>query len=156
MATHFLLSNKARTLSLSAILRMTDDEAHDRFVAIRFAANGGAPYCPRCECTAVYTYAARKIWKCKRCNHQFSVTSGTIFASRKLPIRDYLAARAAGRGCLDHAHPDVRQHQRPIDHDRGEGGGDGFAGRGGLTPNRVYYRQCPALRTRHRSRGTVR
>ncbi len=94
MATHFLLSNKARTLSLSAILRMTDDEAHDRFVAIRFAANGGAPYCPRCECTAVYTYAARKIWKCKRCNHQFSVTSGTIFASRKLPIRDYLAAIA--------------------------------------------------------------
>src|ERR1700722_69372 len=51
-----------------------------------------AQRCPRCECTAVYTYAARRIWKCKRCNHQFSVTSGTIFSSRKLPIRDYLAA----------------------------------------------------------------
>jgi transposase-like protein len=33
-------------------------------------------------------------WKCKACNHQFSVTSGTIFASRKLAIRDYLAATA--------------------------------------------------------------
>ena len=32
--------------------------------------------------------------KCKGCSHQFSVTSGTIFASRKLPIRDYLAAIA--------------------------------------------------------------
>ena len=43
---------------------------------------------------AIYTYAARRIWKCKACGHQFSVTSGTIFASRKLPIRDYLAAIA--------------------------------------------------------------
>ena len=48
----------------------------------------------RCDCAAVYTYAARRIWKCKACMHQFSVTSGTIFASRKLPIRDYLAAIA--------------------------------------------------------------
>jgi transposase-like protein len=41
-----------------------------------------------------YTYASRKIWKCQLCNRQFSVTSGTIFASRKLPIRDHLAAIA--------------------------------------------------------------
>jgi len=94
MAQHFLLSAKARTLSLGAIMRMTDDEAHARFEAIRFADNGGAAFCPRCDCTAVYAYAARRIWKCKACGHQFSVTSGTIFASRKLPIRDYLAAIA--------------------------------------------------------------
>lgn len=94
MAQHFLLSAKARTLSLGAILRMTDDEAHARFEAIRFADNGGAAFCPRCDCTAVYAYASRRIWKCKACGHQFSVTSGTIFASRKLPIRDYLAAIA--------------------------------------------------------------
>ena len=94
MAQHFLLSAKARTLSLASILRMTDEEAHARFEAIRFADNGGAAFCPRCECTAIYTYASRRIWKCKACGHQFSVTSGTIFASRKLPIRDYLAAIA--------------------------------------------------------------
>ncbi|MDE3180512.1 MAG: IS1595 family transposase [Acidobacteriota bacterium] len=94
MAQHFLLSAKARTLSLSAVARMTEDEAHARFTAIRFADNGGEPFCPRCDCTAIYTYAARRIWKCKRCNHQFSVTSGTIFASRKLPVRDYLLAIA--------------------------------------------------------------
>src|SRR5580700_5243351 len=75
-------------------MRMSDDQAHAKFTAIRFAANGGAAYCPKCECTAVYTYAARRIWKCKACNHQFSVTSGTIFASRKLSIRDYLLAIA--------------------------------------------------------------
>jgi transposase-like protein len=94
MAQHFLLSAKARTLSLGAIMRLSDDEAHARFQAIRFADNGGEAFCPRCQCTAVYTYAARRIWKCKRCSHQFSVTSGTIFASRKLAIRDYLAAIA--------------------------------------------------------------
>lgn len=92
MAQHFLLSAKARTLSLSAVARMTDEDAHERFKAIRWADNGGEPFCPRCECTAIYTYAARRIWKCKACQHQFSVTSGTIFASRKLPIRDYLLA----------------------------------------------------------------
>jgi transposase-like protein len=94
MAQHFLLSAKARTLSLKAIMRMTDDEAHERFVEIRFADNGGAAFCPRCECTAVYTYKVRRVWKCKACSHQFSVTSGTIFASRKLAIRDYLVAIA--------------------------------------------------------------
>jgi len=94
MAQHFLLTSAARTLSLKGIFRMSDDEAHETFTAIRFADNGGAAFCPRCECTAVYTYAARRIWKCKACNHQFSVTSGTIFASRKLAIRDYLAATA--------------------------------------------------------------
>ena len=94
MSQHFLLTAAARTLSLKAIFRMSDDEAHATFTAIRFADNGGAAFCPRCQCTAVYAYAARRIWKCKACNHQFSVTSGTIFASRKLAIRDYLAATA--------------------------------------------------------------
>jgi transposase-like protein len=94
MAQHFLLSAAARTLSLKAIFRMTEDEAHATFAAIRFAANNGEAFCPRCGCVETYTYAARRIWKCKACGHQFSVTSGTIFASRKLAIRDYLAAIA--------------------------------------------------------------
>ena len=94
MASHFLLSSEARTLSLASVFRMSDDEANARFQAIRWADNGGEAFCPRCECTAVYAYAARRIWKCKACQHQFSVTSGTIFASRKLPVRDYLAGIA--------------------------------------------------------------
>lgn len=94
MAQHFLLTAAARSLSPKSIFRMSDDEAHASLVAIRFADNGGAAFCPRCQCTAVYTYATRRIWKCKACSHQFSVMSGTIFASRKLAIRDYLAAIA--------------------------------------------------------------
>ena len=94
MAQHFLLSAKARTLGLASIMRMSDDEAHARFVAIRFAENGGEPFCHTCGCVKVYAYTTRRLWKCSACGKQFSVTSGTIFASRKLPIRDYLAAIA--------------------------------------------------------------
>ena len=73
---------------------MSDEEAHEAFKAIRWADTRGEPYCPKCGCVAVYTYTARKIWKCKGCDHQFSVTSGTIFASRKMAVRDYLLAIA--------------------------------------------------------------
>ncbi len=41
-----------------------------------------------------YSYASRPIFKCKACGAQFSLTSGTILASRKLPMRDYLMAIA--------------------------------------------------------------
>src|ERR1700724_2411970 len=94
MSQHFLLSPAARSLSLAKVARMSDEEAHDAFRLIRWADTKGEPVCPRCQCNATYKYETRKVWKCKACAHQFSVTSGTIFASRKLPIRDYLLAIA--------------------------------------------------------------
>ncbi|MEX1306394.1 MAG: IS1595 family transposase [Rhodovibrionaceae bacterium] len=94
MAQHFLLSSKARTLSLAKVMRLSDDEAFETFKAIRWAANDGEPVCPRCGCVAVYSYKARRVYKCQACHAQFSVTTDTIFASRKLPIRDLLAAIA--------------------------------------------------------------
>lgn len=94
MSQHFLLSAAARTLCLKTVIRMSDEEAREAFKAIRWSDNDGEPYCPKCGCTAVYTYKARALWKCKACSHQFTATSGTIFASHKLPIRDYLLAIA--------------------------------------------------------------
>lgn len=73
---------------------MTDEEARDTFRRIRWANTEGKPYCPDCGCIDVYAYACRPIFKCKGCDHQFSVTSGTIFADRKRPVRDYLLAIA--------------------------------------------------------------
>lgn len=73
---------------------MTDDEAHDAFVKIRFAENDGEPFCPRCACAALYAIKTRRKWKCKACEYQFSVTSGTIFASHKLAFRNILYAIA--------------------------------------------------------------
>jgi transposase-like protein len=92
LAQHFLLSAAARTLSLSAVARMSDEEAHTAFQRIRWADNDGKPYCPRCGCLDAHKLATRPVWKCKGCNYQFSVTVGTIFADRKRPIRDYLLA----------------------------------------------------------------
>ncbi len=73
---------------------MSDEEARATFQRIRWADTEGKPYCPECGCAEVCSYKSRPIWKCKACNRQFSVTSNTIFANRKLPVRDYLLAIA--------------------------------------------------------------
>lgn len=92
MGQHFLLSAKARTLSVLEVARMSDDEAYAAFKAVRFADNGGEPRCPYCTVDAVYEYRSRRLFKCQRCHKQFTVTSGTVFRSRKMSYRDILAA----------------------------------------------------------------
>ena len=94
MAQHFLLSAAARTLSLVRVARMDEDEARATFRAIRWASTDGEPVCPACGCLACYEFKTRRLFKCKACDKQFSVTSGTIFHGRKLPVRDYLMAIA--------------------------------------------------------------
>jgi transposase-like protein len=94
MASHFLLSAAARSLSLAKVMRMTEDQAFDAFRSIRWADTGGDAVCGKCGGCECYTFKARRIFKCKACGSQFSVTSGTIFASRKLDLRDILAAIA--------------------------------------------------------------
>src|SRR3977135_46598 len=83
MSQHFLLSSAARTLSLMKVMRMSEAQAFETFKAIRWAKNGGEPFCPRCGCVAIYTYKTRRVFKCQACNAQFSVTTDTIFANRK-------------------------------------------------------------------------
>ena len=94
MAQHFLLSAAARTLSLKAIYAEGEDAAYDRFCKLRWPATAGAPVCPRCAWREAYSLSTRRRFKCKACHHQFSVTSGTIFASRKLAFVDLLGAIA--------------------------------------------------------------
>src|SRR5438477_6991671 len=95
MSQHFLLSPQARNLSLSSIFRMTDDEARDTFKRIRWSENNAEPFCPHCGCLIVYALAETPPrWKCSACRRKFSLTSGTLFHSRKLAVRDYLAVIA--------------------------------------------------------------
>jgi transposase-like protein len=94
MPQHFLLSAAAKTLSLAQVARMSDEEARAMFQRLRWSDNNGEPYCPDCGCVEICSYASRPIFKCKGCKRQFSLTSGTIFASLKLPLRDYLMAIA--------------------------------------------------------------
>ncbi len=92
MAQSFLLSAAARTLSLKAIYAEGEATAYRRFCRLRWPDTEGAPVCPACGCVDVYDLATRRRFKCAACHHQFSATSGTIFASRKLSFVDLLAA----------------------------------------------------------------
>ena len=95
LATHFLNSPEARSLSIATVLRMSDTEAFAVFQRVRFAANDGEPFCPLCGTVKVYELGELPIrWKCSGCRKKFSITSGTLFHSRKLSIRDHLAVIA--------------------------------------------------------------
>ena len=89
---HFLLSAAARTLSLKEVYRGGEDKAYAMFRKFRWPQTDGAPVCPRCGGLDAYEISTRRKFKCKACGHQFSVTSGTIFASRKMAFTDVLAA----------------------------------------------------------------
>ena len=94
MAQHFLLSAAARSLSIGKVVRMSDHGAENVFARLRWPATDGKPVCPTCGCMTCHDCrrgeSAR--WRCKGCGADFSVTSGTLFAWRKLPLRTYLLA----------------------------------------------------------------
>ena len=92
MAQHFLLSAKARTLSLKSIYAAGETKAYETFCKLRWPSTEGAPVCPHCGGLDAYTITTRRRFKCKACGKQFSVTSGTIFASRKMAFVDLLGA----------------------------------------------------------------
>ena len=83
MTQHFLLSAAARTLSLKEIYVGGEEAAYRRLCLLRWPATNGKPVCPRCAWPEAYVLSSRRKYKCKACYHQFSLTSGTILASRK-------------------------------------------------------------------------
>jgi transposase-like protein len=97
MSQHFLLTRQAKTLSLAQVLRMSDQEAEAAFCKVRWPETDGAPVCP--SCGGLDAYDCRRPngaprFRCRACRKDFSITSGTLFASHKLPLRGYLAAIA--------------------------------------------------------------
>jgi len=96
MSQHFLLSAAAKTLTLGSVVRMSDSEVETTFIRLRWSDNNHEPYCPKCGGTIVYRSRRKGSlrWQCKACQKEFSLTSGTLFASRKMPLRSYLLAIA--------------------------------------------------------------
>jgi transposase-like protein len=97
MAQHFLLSKAAKTLSLASVFRMSDEEAERTFRAVRWPDTQGEPVCPHCGTLDAYECRRPKgalRFRCSACRKDFSITSRTLFASHKLPLRGYLAAIA--------------------------------------------------------------
>lgn len=91
MAQHFLLSAAARTISLRSIYADGEEKAFETFKRLRWPETNGQPVCPYCGSLDHYV-TARKRFACRDCRKQFSVTSRTIFASRKMSFTDMLAA----------------------------------------------------------------
>ena len=100
---HFLLSKAARSLPLATVFRMTELQAFKAFRKARWPDSGGAiPWCPHCGTEGGYQMKAAtgqkfsNRFRCKQegCRRDFSVTSGTILANRKLPFRTILQAIA--------------------------------------------------------------
>lgn len=76
---------------------MSEVEAETAFRKIRWSETDGEAVCP--ECGGLEPYQFRRPtgllrFRCKACSKNFSITSGTLFASHKAPLRAYLAAIA--------------------------------------------------------------
>jgi transposase-like protein len=94
MPQHFLLTAEARSLSVREVFALSDEQAFDLFGELRWG-KGEEVVCPECGVVERHWFLpGRRQWRCKACTHTFSVTSGTIFAHHKLPLRTYLGAVA--------------------------------------------------------------
>lgn len=87
---HYLLKAEARKISLPMINGWDDETVEQVFRELRWPDTNGAPICPKCKCKDHYFIKARHQWRCKDCNHTFSITSGTWLDSTKLPLRTIL------------------------------------------------------------------
>jgi transposase-like protein len=90
--SHFLLRAEARTLSLKKVYGMSDETAYEAFCKLRWPDTNGEPVCPYCGSLKAYRITTRRRFKCGDCRKQYSVTSETILASRKMTFQDLLAA----------------------------------------------------------------
>lgn len=48
--------------------------------------------CPKCGTVRPYWISTRKIWRCKACAYEFSVTTGTIFHRSRTPLQKWYIA----------------------------------------------------------------
>lgn len=81
---------------------MSEEECERAIELIRFAKTNGEPHCVWCDCEVAYRInrtvknrktgevRTRRLFKCKKCLKQFSVTSGTGFHGRKLSFKKIL------------------------------------------------------------------
>lgn len=92
MTQHFLLSAALRDFSLQNIFDMTEDDAMLFFAEQRWGSRD-TQICPQCgQIDSHYYRSKRKQWKCKGCEHCFSVTSGMLFDKHRLSYRVLLTA----------------------------------------------------------------
>ena len=73
------------------------EEAAVEFLERKRWANGAA--CPHCGSVSVYQMRSRDtgervrfLWRCRDCNKQFTVRTGTVYAESLIPLHKWLRA----------------------------------------------------------------
>ncbi|MYM82633.1 IS1595 family transposase [Duganella sp. FT50W] len=90
MAQHWQRSSAARDYSLGHVDRLSDREIVDVLALWRWGTKG-AQTCPSCGLVTDHKWRTRRnVWRCRSCEAEFSVTSGTIFAGHRIPLRTIL------------------------------------------------------------------
>lgn len=86
------LSKTKNRLGITQVCNMSDQDVEILFARARWQETSGEPVCPQCGCCDVGRISTRKVWRCRSCRKDFSITSGTIFSGRKLPLKTLLVA----------------------------------------------------------------
>jgi hypothetical protein len=106
MSQHFLLSSRARTLTLASVTRMSDEEVERVFIRLRWQDNSGDPYCPHCGCTIVYAcrgLAALRAGTAKPAKRISRSRAGRCLLSIRCRSEPTCSSTAAGALLLPHA-----------------------------------------------------
>jgi transposase-like protein len=82
------------SLSLLTVGRLTGPAAMNMLAVCRWPHSDGQPICGKCAAVRVYWLQTRTCWRCSVCAYQFSITSGTILANRKMRLQDIVVAAA--------------------------------------------------------------
>lgn len=108
MARHFLLTAAARSLPLARVAAMSEEDAWKWFRRARWP--GRSVWCAHCGAEGARTKTRRRFICVQReCRREFTVTSGTVFAHHKLPLRKLVmllaifAQGVKGRSALETA-----------------------------------------------------
>ncbi|HWV19321.1 MAG TPA: IS1595 family transposase [Rhodocyclaceae bacterium] len=91
MAQHFLLSAKARDFDREEIDSLNELGAIQYLAKYRWP--DGKQKCPACRSESRHKFRKHRLrWCCNKCSREFSVTSGTVFQDRKMPVKKLLQA----------------------------------------------------------------
>lgn len=106
-ATRWHMSGKAVDRSVAEPLSWTDLKCVKHIATLRWGGWKNV-VCPHCNTGAEHYWSAKELrWKCKGCGKRFSVTSGTVFAKRRISLQNLVAAvhlwvsGAAGQPALE-------------------------------------------------------
>ena len=93
MLRAFFLTPAAKSIKPDFAMSLKPDEAFERFSEVRWAWNGGKKQCVWCGGDKLYEFGRVRLglYRCKACARDFSTTSKTVFASRKMPHKSILA-----------------------------------------------------------------